>query len=140
NDKKARDWMVARFKALGFDKVWTEPVSYPKWVRRSESAAITAPYPQPLAVSALGASAGTPAGGLDAEVIAFDSLDAMQATADYLIKGKIVFVANPRMHALANGRDYGAGSRVRVLGPELAAAKGAAAFLLRSVGSDSNRL
>ena len=70
NDQKARDWMVARFKALGFDKVWTEPVSYPKWVRRSESAAIVSPFPQPLAVTALGGSAGTPAGGLDAEVIA----------------------------------------------------------------------
>src|SRR5690606_32618726 len=60
NDQKARDWMVARFKALGFDKVWTEPVSYPKWVRRSESAAIVSPFPQSLAVTALGGSAGTP--------------------------------------------------------------------------------
>ncbi|HVT32494.1 MAG TPA: peptidase M28 family protein, partial [Rhodanobacteraceae bacterium] len=25
NDAKAREWVVARFKALGFDKVWTEP-------------------------------------------------------------------------------------------------------------------
>ena len=30
NDPKAREWMIAKFKALGFDKVWTEPVSYPK--------------------------------------------------------------------------------------------------------------
>ena len=139
-DQKARDWMVARFKALGFDKVWTEPVSFPKWVRRSESAAITEPYPQALAVTALGGSAGTKAGGLDAEVIAFDSLDAMKATADYQVKGKIVYIDIPRMHALVNGRDYGTGSAVRVLGPELAAKKGASAFLLRSVGSDSNRL
>lgn len=140
NDQKARDWMVARFKALGFDKVWTEPVSYPRWVRRSESAAITAPYAQPLAVTALGNSAGTPAGGLDAEVIAFDSLDAMKAAPDYLIKGKIVYIGIPRMHALVDGHDYGTGSAVRVLGPELAMSKGASAFLLRSVGSDSNRL
>lgn len=140
NDQKARDWMVARFKALGFDKVWTEPVSYPKWVRRSESAAIIEPYPQPLIVTALGKSAGTKAGGLDAEVIAFDSLDAMKAAPDYQVKGKIVYLGIPRMHALVNGRDYGAGSAVRVLGPELAADKGASAFLMRSVGSDLNRL
>ena len=139
-DQKARDWMVARFKALGFDKVWTEPVSYPKWVRRSESAAITEPFAQPLTLSALGNSAGTPAAGLDAEVVSFDSLDAMQAAPDYLVKGKIVYLGMPRMHAHRDGRDYGAGSRVRVLGPELAAAKGAVAFLLRSVGSDNNRL
>ncbi len=140
NDQKARDWMVARFKALGFDKVWTEPVSFPKWVRRSESAAITEPYPQPLIVTALGGSASTKAGGLDAEVIAFDSLDAMKAAPDYQVKGKIVYLGIPRMHALVTGRDYGAGSMVRVLGPELAANKGASAFLLRSVGSDFNRL
>ena len=140
NDQKARDWMIARFKALGFDKVWTEPVSYPKWVRRSESAAITAPYAQALVVTALGGSAGTATGGLDAEVIAFDTLDAMKAVPDYQVKGKIVYLAIPRMHALANGRDYGPGSGVRVLGPELAANKGASAFLLRSVGSDFNRL
>ncbi len=140
NDQKARDWMVAKFKALGFDKVWTEPVSYPKWVRRSEAAAVTEPFAQPLAVTALGYSAGTPAGGLDAEVIGFDSLDAMKAAPDYRIKGKIVYVGIPRMHASVDGRDYGPGSSVRVMGPELAAAKGAVAFLLRSVGSDNNRL
>ena len=140
NDLKAREWMVARFKALGFDKVWTEPVSFPKWVRRSESAAVTAPYSQPLAVTALGYSAGTPAGGLDAEVIAFESIDAMKAAPDYQVKGKIVYLGIPRMHALVDGQDYGTGSAVRVLGPELAMAKGASAFLLRSVGSDFNRL
>jgi len=59
NDAKAREWVVARFKSLGFDKVWTEPVSYPKWVRRSEHAALTAPFAQPLSVLALGNSPST---------------------------------------------------------------------------------
>ena len=140
NDLRAREWMVARFKALGFDKVWTEPVSFPKWVRRSESAAIVTPFAQSLAATALGYSAATPVGGLDAEVIGFDSLDAMKAAPDYAVKGKIVYLGIPRMRALTDGHDYGIGSNVRVTGPELAAAKGAAAFLLRSVGSDSNRL
>ncbi len=140
NDQKARDWMVAKFKALGFDKVWTEPASFPKWVRRSEQAAIIEPFAQPLAVTALGYSAGTPVGGLDAEVIAFESLEAMKAAPDYLVKGKIVYLGIPRMHALVDGHDYGTGSAVRVTGPELAMLKGASAFLLRSVGSDSNRL
>src|SRR6185312_12078712 len=64
NDQRARDWTIARFKALGFDKVWTEPVTFPKWVRRSESAQILTPYAQHLAVSALGSSPATPKGGL----------------------------------------------------------------------------
>jgi hypothetical protein len=140
NDLKAREWMVAKFKALGFDKVWTEPVSFPKWVRRSEHAAITEPFAQALAVTALGNSAGTPEAGLDAEIIAFDSLATMKATPDYQVRGKIVYIGIPRMHPRNDGHDYGSGSAVRVTGPELAAGKGAIAFLLRSVGSDNNRL
>lgn len=72
NDERAREWTVARFKALGFDKVWTEPVTYPKWVRHSESGAIVAPFPQPLVLTALGYSAGTPKGGLTATVVQFE--------------------------------------------------------------------
>ena len=39
-DARAVKWAEAKFKALGYDKVWLEPVSFPKWVRRSESAAV----------------------------------------------------------------------------------------------------
>lgn len=139
NDLKAREWMQARFRALGFDRVWTEPVTYPKWVRRSESGAIVAPVRQTLALTALGNSAATPKGGLTAEIAAFASLDALQAAPDTSVRGKIVYVAHPRMAARVDGADYGKGSRVRSRGPSLAAQKGAAAFVLRSVGSDHNR-
>jgi hypothetical protein len=139
NDAKARDWVAARFKALGFDKVWSEPVTYPKWVRRSEHAEITAPFPHTLALLALGNSPATPAGGISAEVVAFDTLDALKAAPDASVHGKIVYVG-PRMHATKDGRDYGIGSTVRVTGPALASKKGAAAFLLRSAGTDDNRL
>ena len=139
NDLKAREWVTAKFKALGFDKVWSEPVTYPKWVRRSESGAIVAPFPQPLALTALGRSPGTPAGGLEAEVLGFDSFEALQAADAAALRGKIVFV-NARMQAHRDGHDYGIGSRVRTRGPSLASQKGAAAFLLRSAGTDHNRL
>ncbi len=140
NDARARDWVIARFKALGFDKVWTEPVTYPKWVRRAEHAALIAPFAQPLAVLALGNSPGTPGGGIRAEVVAFDSLDALRAAPDDRVRGKIVYVG-PRMHVTRDGSDYGRiGSPVRTKGPSLAASKGAAAFLLRSAGTDNNRL
>jgi len=140
NDAKAREWVVAKFKSLGFDKVWTEPVKYPKWVRRSEHAQITAPYPHTLAILALGYSPATPSGGISAEVVGFDSLDALKAASNDSVRGKIVYVG-PRMHARKDGADYGlVGSPVRTGGPSLAAQKGAAAFLLRSAGTDDNRL
>jgi hypothetical protein len=139
NDLKAREWVIAKFKALGFDKVWSEPVTFPIWVRRSESGAIVAPFAQPLVLAALGNSPGTPAGGLQAEVVAFDSFEALQAADDASVRGRIVFVNAP-MQAHRDGHDYGIGSRVRSRGPSLAAQKGAAAFLLRSAGTDHNRL
>ena len=139
NDLKARDWVVAKFKALGFDKVWTEPVKYPKWVRRSERGAVVAPFPQPLALAALGNSAATPAGGLEADVVGFDTFDALKAADPASVRGRIVYVG-ARMHAYRDGHDYGIGSTVRSHGPALASQKGAAAFLLRSAGTDGNRL
>ena len=33
-DARAVEWAKAKFKELGYDKVWTEPVTFPKWVRR----------------------------------------------------------------------------------------------------------
>jgi len=139
NDLKAREWVIAKFKALGFDKVWTEPVTYPKWVRRSEHGEILAPFPQPLALTALGNSPATPAGGLTAEIIGFDSFDALKAADPASVRGKIVFVG-ARMRAFRDGHDYGIGSTVRTKGPALASHMGAAAFLLRSAGTDNNRL
>ncbi|MEO7431162.1 MAG: M28 family peptidase [Dokdonella sp.] len=139
NDSKAREWVIAKFKALGFDKVWSEPVTYPKWVRRGEHAEIVTPVSQPLTLLALGHSPGTPAGGISAEIIAFDSFDALKAADAAGIRGKIVYVG-ARMQAYKDGHDYGVGSTVRTRGPSLASQKGAAAFLLRSAGTDTNRL
>jgi Zn-dependent M28 family amino/carboxypeptidase len=139
NDAKAREWTISRFKALGFDKVWTEPVTYPKWERRSEHGAIVTPYPQPLVLTALGNSAATPAGGLSAQVVGFPSLDALKAADAASVRGKIVYVTT-NMKPRQDGGDYGNGSSVRSGGPALASRMGAAAFLLRSAGTDHERL
>jgi hypothetical protein len=127
NDLKAREWVIAKFKALGFDKVWTEPVTYPKWVRRSERGEILGPFAQPVALTALGNSSATPAGGLTAEVVGFDTFDALKAADPATVRGKIVFVG-ARMHPFRDGHDYGIGSTVRTQGPALASHMGAAAF------------
>ncbi|WP_426661461.1 M20/M25/M40 family metallo-hydrolase [Rhodanobacter aciditrophus] len=138
SDQRARDWAVAKFKALGFDKVYTEPVSYPLWERRHESGAIVAPFPQRLVLTALGYSPATPKGGLTAQVVGFDSLAALKAADPATIKGKIVYVGY-RMQRHRDGRDYGTGSAVRVAGPVIAARKGAAGYLLRSAGTDAHQ-
>jgi hypothetical protein len=134
-DQRGVDWAVAKFKELGFDKVYTEPVTYPKWVRRSEQGAIVSPFPQPMVLTALGYSPGTPKGGLTAQLVRFESLDALKAADPATVKGKIVFV-DFRMHRFKDGHDYGTGSPIRTQGPVVAQAKGAVGYLLRTVGTD----
>ncbi|MBD8897457.1 M20/M25/M40 family metallo-hydrolase [Rhodanobacter sp. DHG33] len=137
SDQRARDWAVAKFKALGFDKVYTEPATYPLWERRSESGSIVAPFPQHLVLTALGYSPGTPKGGLTAPVIAFDSLAALKSADPATIKGKIVYIGF-RMQRSRDGHDYGMGSSIRENGPAIAAGKGAVGFILRSAGTDAH--
>src|SRR5690606_36442514 len=57
-DARAVAWAEAKFRELGYDKVWTEPVTFPKWVRRSESAEVLGAHAQPLRLTALGGSPG----------------------------------------------------------------------------------
>ncbi|MEP6485332.1 MAG: M28 family peptidase [Rudaea sp.] len=139
NDQRARDWTAARFKAMGFDKVWTEPVTFPKWVRRGEHASIVAPYAQTLAVLALGNSPGTPKGGLSGDIVAFKDFTDFKNADAAKVKDKIVYIGF-RMQQKRDGHDYGMASSGRTGGPALAAKLGAKAFLLRSAGTDNDRL
>ena len=74
----ARDWAVARLRALGFANVRVEPFPIRGWMRGEEKAAITAPVPQKLAVTALGYSGATPEQGVNGELVYFPTLDALK--------------------------------------------------------------
>jgi hypothetical protein len=135
-DARAVAWAVAKFTSLGFDKVWTEPVTFPKWERRSEHAEVLGKHAQPLAITALG---GSPGGTVEAEVVRFADLAALQAAPEGSLKGKIAFV-DYQMTAYRDGRDYGNGGAVRSKGPSEAIRKGALGFVMRSAGTDSHRV
>ncbi len=139
NDQRARDWTVARFKTLGFDKVWSEPVRFPRWVRRDQHAAIVTPTAQTLSVLALGNSPATPKGGLTGEIVAFKDFAALSAALPAVVKGKIVYIGF-HMHAFRDGHEYGTASAGRSQGPAVAAKLGATALVLRSAGTDNDRL
>ncbi|HQQ58033.1 MAG TPA: M28 family peptidase, partial [Thermomonas sp.] len=134
-DARAVEWAKAKFKQLGYDKVWTEPVTFPKWERRSESAHIIGDHAQALAVTALG---GSPGGTVEAEVVRFESLDALEKAAPGSLAGKIAFV-DVHMPRSQTGEGYGLGSHVRGAGPSAAAKAGAMGYLMRSAGTDSHR-
>lgn len=136
NDAKGVAWAVAKFKELGYPKVYTQPVSFPVWDRGFESAAIVTPQAQSLSIAALGGSIGTPEGGLRAEVVRFADAAALQAAEPGSLKGKIAYVAN-RMARARDGSGYGPAVIARVQGAVFAARAGAAAVLIRSIGTDS---
>lgn len=137
-DAKAVAWAVERFKALGYDRVTTEPVSFAAWRRIAESASVTAPVPHRLAVTALGGSVGT-GGSLDAEVIALPDLAALRDVPNGAVRGKIVLLTQ-RMERRPDGSGYAGVLPMRSDAASVAAGKGAAALLIRSLGTDDNRL
>jgi carboxypeptidase Q len=137
-DARAVAWAKAKFEALGFDRVTLEPVTFPLWQRGHERAEVIAPFPQPLALTTLGGSVGTK-GPLDAEVVEFATLQALvEAPAD-AARGRIVFITN-RMERYKDGRGYGPAVAARGRGAVEAAKKGAVAILIRSIGTDRDRL
>ncbi len=138
SEARARDWAVVKLKALGFSNVRVETFDIPYWERGAESAEIVAPFPQKLVLTALGNSGSTSAQGLTAEVVGFESLDALKAASPASVKGKIVFVSHA-MVATSDGVGYGQFGAVRRQGPSIASAKGAAAIVIRSIGTDHHR-
>lgn len=138
-DALAVAWAEAKFKALGFDKVTLEPVTFPSWKRGVETAYIKSPFKQNLVITALGNSISTPVNGLEAEIIQFDSINDLKAADPKLVKNKIVFISF-KMQRFRDGRGYRPAVGGRSAGAVEASKKGALAVIIRSVGTDSNRV
>lgn len=136
-EARARAWAVRTFRSLGFEEVRIESATVDGWRRGLERARVVAPFPQPLQVTALGHSVATPKGGVQGPVARFASLEALRRAPR--LDGQIVFIdrAMPRTQ---DGSGYGAVVEIRSAGPSEAARKGAAAVLIRSVGTDHHRL
>jgi carboxypeptidase Q len=138
-EARARAWSAAKLKALGFKNVRIETYRMPVWVRGEERAEIVAPFPQKLHLAALGNSGATPASGLEAEVMIFPTYGDLAAAPDGSLAGKIAYVGNA-MARTQDGSSYGQEGVARRAGPALAASKGAAAIVIRSIGTDDHRL
>ena len=121
----AIDWAVEQMKKDGLENVRKEPVKVPHWVRGRESLEIVSPRVHDLVMLGLGNSVGTPAEGVEAELLVVRSFEELDA-AGPRVKGKIVLFNVPFT-------TYGETVRFRD-GPSRAAALGAVAMLVRSVG------
>ncbi|MBB4839142.1 hypothetical protein HNP52_002211 [Sphingomonas kyeonggiensis] len=137
-EARARAWAVKKLTALGFKNVHIETYKMPLWERGIETAEVLGGAAQKLAIAALGNSGSTGPKPIEAEVVAFATLADLQAAPAAAVKGKIVYVGNS-MTPTQDGSQYGFFGGARRAGPSIAASKGAAAILIRSIGTDYHR-
>ncbi|MDZ4729685.1 MAG: M28 family peptidase [Xanthomonadales bacterium] len=136
-DKRAVAWAKSSLEDAGFDLVKLEPVDFPVWKRKVESARVVAPYPQELKVSSLGFG-GSTHGELVAPVVSFGSLSELEVAAPEQVAGKIVFM-NRQIERSRTGEDYGDAAPIRYQSNKFAKEKGAKALLIRSLGTGPAR-
>jgi carboxypeptidase Q len=132
---KAREWATGQLAALGLKNVRIEPFTMPAWVRGDEVASING---QRVAITALGNSGTTGPKGLTGELYFVGDFEDLKAATPEQLKGKIVY-ATHAMKRTQDGSSYGYYGDLRRKGPNIAARKGAAALIIRSIGTDTSR-
>jgi hypothetical protein len=135
---RARDWGVAKLKALGFSNVHVEPFPITAWARGPESVSLTAPYPASLAIIGLGGSVPTPPEGVEGEAVVFHAYADLLAAPPGALAGKIAVVTQG-MTRTQEGMGYGFANPLRRSGASEAARRGAIAYLVRSLATGVTR-
>ena len=126
NLTRAIAWAADTMKKDGFERVRTEKVMGPKWVRGQESLEIVDPPHHVIPLLGLGGSIATPPAGVEADVMVVSSMDDLQKRSAEA-KGRIVLFDVPYTN-------YGETVVYRSGGARIAAQHGAVGMLLRSVG------
>ena len=137
-EARARVWAIKPLTEKGFANVRNEPFEMNAWERHEAGAEILTPYPQPLAVTALGGSVPTEEDGLSAEGELFETLEDLKRAPAGSLSDRIAYVGHA-MQRTQDGSSYGYFNEARTAGPSIAAGKGVVGYLIRSVGTDSRR-
>ncbi len=140
NAAAAVEWSRHAMEQFGFDSVWLQPVMVPHWVRGNKEVAKAITKKQgaiDLTVLALGGSIGTGAQGISAQVVEVKDFEELKNLGEKGVKGKIVFFNRPMDPTLIQTFSaYGGAVNQRGAGPSEAAKYGAAAVVVRSMGSN----
>ena len=147
--QQAVDYVAGEMRALGAE-VTLEKAMVPHWVRGTETGELTE-WPgqtpgttQKIVLTALGGSTPTPPDGITAEVVVVDNWQQFHALSPDAVKDKILLFNHKFDKQLAAQGDglnaYVGGVVYRGAGPIAAAAAGAVAVLVRSVGGADFRL
>lgn len=138
-EARGRAWAAAWLGRNGFANVAVEPFMMDTWVPGDIARArVTAPFGQDLTVLPLGNSGATPAGGIEAEVVFFRTIEDLRAAPEGSLVGKIAYISH-QMRPAQDGSHYGFAGPVRWVGPGIAASKGAIGVVIKSVGTDHHR-
>lgn len=147
--QQAVDYVAAEMRALGAE-VTLENAQVPHWVRGIETAELvtwpgqTPGTTQKVVLTALGGSVATAPEGITAYVVVVDNWQQLRELPADAVKGKILLFNHKFDKELAAQGDglnaYVGGVVYRGAGPIAAAAAGASAVLVRSVGGADFRL
>jgi carboxypeptidase Q len=140
-DAKAVAWAQRALAGLGLARVRADAIPIRAWIRGPASARLVGTAgPEPLVIAALGNSVGAPAGGIEAEIAWYPDIAALRAdTTGERARGRIVIV-DQKTERTRDGRGYGAAVVARTAGPVEAAKRGAVAYGVRSIGTDTERI
>ncbi len=131
-------WGEKSMRDAGADKVWLQPVDVPVWTRGKETLLIKAgngAYRKVTALS-LGNTEGTSGKPLEAEVVMVKDFDEFKALPDATVKGKIVFFNYRfKQNFVFTFNAYGDAVAYRWASPSIAAARGAAGVIIRSMST-----
>jgi carboxypeptidase Q len=134
----AIDWAQHLLGTMGLDRVSTQDVMVPHWVRGPKESVrlLTGKGARgtDLMAVALGGSAASPADGITAEVVEVKSLDELPQLGRARLEGRIVFFNRPMDPSfIATGQAYGIAGDQRNRGPGVASKYGAVGALTRSL-------
>ncbi len=137
-EARARSWASRELAELGFANIRNEPFVIPYWSRQVDRGSVVSPAPQEMVITALGGSTSTPAGGVEAELIRFESMSELREASTDIVAGKIVFI-DEKMTRTQDGSGYGMAVRKRRNCASTTSEKGGVACLIRSVGTQTRR-
>ncbi|RAU83551.1 M20/M25/M40 family metallo-hydrolase [Pontibacter arcticus] len=137
----AVEWSKQVMDKMGLDRVYTQEVMVPYWVRgdkeigRINNSKLIGSAD--VNILALGSSVGTGTQGLSAEVIEVKNFEELEKLGKRKVKGKIVFFNRPFDNThVRTGAAYGGAVDQRGGGPVAAAKLGAVGVLVRSMTND----
>ena len=135
--EKAVKWGEKAMRAAGADRVYLQPCDVPYWYRGKESLElkINGQYRKVDALS-LGNSDGTNGKTLEAPIVMVHNYDEFKALPESAVRGKIVFFNYRfRQDFVFTFNGYGDAVQYRVGSPNVAAQKGVAAVIIRSMST-----